>query len=272
MIAGIAMLTMVTSSSPMNMPIETAHEDPPLARVALVEGRVESRVAHCACPSDGGVLWRRCRLTFARAGERDERLFEGGGDDAERGGDAARVERSLDAGGVAAGHAQRPADEGRREAAPVESREGGLPARRLDGDGRALADDAGRGALRDDAARRPSRRGGRRSLPRRDDAWSRARRRRLAAAPWIDSQSRARADGSTPEVGSSRTSSSGACARAAANASRRRRPCGRSRTSESRSASRSASSRGTALPKARAEKARFSCTVRSSHRPRPCGT
>ena len=36
MIAGMAMLTMVTSSSAMNMPKLTTIEDPPLARVALV--------------------------------------------------------------------------------------------------------------------------------------------------------------------------------------------------------------------------------------------
>ena len=94
-----------------------------------------------------------------------------------------------------------------------------------------------------------------------------------AAVP-IVSHSRARASGSTPEVGSSSSRSSGLCARAWANATRRATPSGRSRT-QIRAYGRSAS--GTrpapgAEENAAREKARFSATVRSSYRPRPCGT
>ncbi len=91
----------------------------------------------------------------------------------------------------------------------------------------------------------------------------------------IVSHSRALASASTPEVGSSRTSSSGSWERAATKARRRLKPSGRSRTSWSRTAASSVSRPGSkpALPpKAPAEKARFSLTVRSSQRPRPWGT
>ena len=127
MIAGMAMLTMVTSSSAMNMPKLTT------TRIHHLRGWPWSRRRGRGSGADGighwAVLSGCVDGVLPRERERGRRsLRRWRGRCSSVGGDAGRVERSADARRVAAGHAQRAPDEGGREAGRVEGGEGRVPA------------------------------------------------------------------------------------------------------------------------------------------------
>ena len=110
-------------------------EDPPLARVTLVDGRVGRRVRRGAGSVTGRSFRDRCGVASCRASARRTKVSSKvAGTTVERGRDAGGVEGRADGGEVAAGHAQVAADEGGREAGRAERGEGlrpsGRPGRR----------------------------------------------------------------------------------------------------------------------------------------------
>ena len=152
MIAGMAMLTMVTSSRAMNMPRLTT------TRIHHLRGWPWSRAARRGGAGmeswsvTGGPLGCRRGVVRLREREPDEGLFEGGRDDLERGLGAGGREDGAHGRQVGARHAQVAADEGGRQAGRAQRRERLVPARGVHGDGRAVADDRRERPLGHDAS------------------------------------------------------------------------------------------------------------------------
>ena len=153
MIAGIAMLTMVTSSSAMNMPTLTATRIHhlrgwPWSRV----GGSRRRVGHEVVLSGSGRSGSVAMVVLPRERERTKVSSKVAGTTARSAVTPAASRAARTAGRSPPGTRSVAADERGGEAGRPERRERGVPAVGAHGDGRAVADDARERALGDHAA------------------------------------------------------------------------------------------------------------------------